>query len=64
MSLTWIFLSSRNLTNHRDRHYLNDEGDCVACSEFKGLWPDDDSEHDDYEPVEEYAGATVDRPEG
>jgi hypothetical protein len=42
------------LTNGRDRHYLNEEGNCVACSEFKGLWPDDDDEGDiEEEPAEE-----------
>lgn len=44
-------MTTRKLTNRRDRHYLNDEGDCVACSEFEGPWPDDESE--------EYAGAVV-----
>jgi hypothetical protein len=51
----------------RDRHYLNDEGNCIACSEFKGPWPDDDHECDnecdvEHGPAEEYADAVVDRP--
>jgi hypothetical protein len=52
------------LTGSRDRHYLNDSSDCVACSEFKGPWPDDDDDDDlDEETAEEYAGALViDRP--
>ena len=28
----------------RDRHYLNDKGRCIACSELKGLGPDDNPE--------------------
>jgi hypothetical protein len=53
-------LSSSNLTDYRDRHYLNDKGDCVACSEFKGPWLDDDNEGDlDKQLYEEYAGALV-----
>ena len=52
------------LTNCRNRHYLNDRGDCVACSEFKGPWPDDGHEGGlEDEPAELYAGAViVDRP--
>jgi hypothetical protein len=52
----------------RDRHYFNDEGDCIACSEFQGPWPDDDHECDnkcdeEHRPAEEYTGAVViDRP--
>jgi len=52
----------------RDRHYLNDEGNCIACSEFKGPWPDDDHECDnecdvEHGPAEEYADAVIiDRP--
>jgi hypothetical protein len=47
-------LSGELRMNGRDRHYLNEEGNCVACSEFKGLWPDDDDEGDiEEEPAEE-----------
>jgi hypothetical protein len=48
------------LTDCRDRQYLNDKGDCVACSEFKGPWPDDDNEEDfGKEPAIEYTGTLV-----
>lgn len=42
----------------KDRHFFNDNGECIACSEFKGPWPEDDEEEESQcEPVEECAGA-------
>lgn len=63
-ALRTTILMSYELTDSRDRHYLDDEGQCVACSEFKGPWPDDDNKEDlDEELAAEYAGALViDRP--